>query len=57
MLAIAWDKVLQIWILENPEYGLSSIKPDGYYLSDYPIDWVQILSDSAVMILVKQKRS
>ena len=55
LLAIAWDKVLQIWILENPEYGLSSIRPDGYYLSDYPIDWVQFLSDSVVMILVNKK--
>lgn len=55
LLAIGWDKVLQICILENPNKGMSSIKFDGYYISDYPIDTVKFISDSVIMILTNQK--
>jgi len=55
LLAIAWGKVLQIMILENPDKGTSGIKGDGYYISDYPIDSVYFISDSILMILVNQK--
>lgn len=55
LLAIAWGKVLQIMILENPDKGMSGIKFDGYYICDYPIDCVYFISDSILMILVNKK--
>lgn len=54
LLAIGWGKVLQILILENPDKGMSGIRFDGYYICDYPIDWVYFISDSIVMILVNK---
>ena len=54
LLAIAWDKVLQIMILEDPNKGMGGIKFDGYYISDYPIDKVLFISDSVLMILVNK---
>lgn len=55
LLAIAWGKVLQIMILEDPDQGMGGIKFDGYYICDYPIDWVYFISDSILMILVNKK--
>lgn len=54
LLAIAWDKLLQIWIVEDPNKGMGGIKMDGYYLSDYPIDKVLFISESVIMILVNK---
>lgn len=55
LLAIAWDKVLQIAILGNPAETYNMITFDGYYICDYPIDRVQFISDSVIMILVNNK--
>ncbi|CAI2383783.1 unnamed protein product [Moneuplotes crassus] len=57
LLAVAWGKVLQIYILENPDKGMSGIKADGYYISDSVIDCVYFVSDSIVMILVNKKEA
>ncbi len=38
LLAVAWGKVLQIYILEDPDQGMRGIKADGYYISDSVID-------------------
>lgn len=54
LLAIAWDKVLQIMILEDPNKGMGGIRFDGYYICDYPIDKVLFISDSVLMILVNK---
>ena len=55
LLAIGWDKVLQICILVDPYKGISGIKHDGYYVCDSPIDSVKFISDSVLMILTNQK--
>jgi hypothetical protein len=55
LLAVAWGKVLQIYILENPDKGMSGIRSDGYYICDNVIDWIHFVSDSIVMILVNKK--
>lgn len=57
LLAIGWDKVLQIAILEDPTQNSSVISFDGYYICDYPIDRVQFVSDSVIMILVNKKEA
>lgn len=54
LLAIAWDKVLQICIVEDPERGLDGVTMDGYYISDYPIDKVMFVSDSVLVVLVNK---
>lgn len=55
LLAIAWDKVLQVLILKDPNQGMSGVRLDGYYISDYPIDKVVFVADSVLMILVNMK--
>ena len=57
VLAVAWGRVLQLIVLEDPYKGLSGIKFDGFYLSDAPIDSVKFLSDSIIYILVKTKEA
>lgn len=57
LLAVAWGKILQIYILENPDKGMSGIRSDGYYVSDSVIDCVYFVSDSIVMILVNKKEA
>jgi hypothetical protein len=55
LLAIGWDKVLQIVILDDPYQRSDRFIYDGYYVWDYPIDCVQFISDSVIMILYKKK--
>ena len=54
LLAIAWDKLLQIWVLEDPNKGMSGFKMDGYYISDYSIDKVWFISESVIIIIVNK---
>ena len=56
LLAIAWGRMLQIMILENPDKdGSPGIKFDGYYMWESNIDGIYFISDSILMILVNKK--
>lgn len=57
LLAIAWGKVIQLYVLNDIEDTSNPLIPDGYYVSESPIDNIYFLSESILFALINKKEA